>query len=132
MTALALAVPAAAKTPLTGKVCGSSRCVALTDPNTLWVTLVWSEPFSLVSAPRPKAFYRLTFRSSDGFRVLLLWPRGTGVIRADDRAALAPIYGRARSRPYWRTVSASVQAVLAQVTAGLTPYRAPTRWRRVP
>jgi hypothetical protein len=127
--ALALALSAEAKAPLTGSVCGSSRCVAFSSPNALWASLIWSEPFSLVSAPRPKTFYRLTFRSSEGFRWVALWPRGARVIRADDRAATPPIYGRAASRPYWRTVSVGVQAVLAQATAGVKPYRASARWR---
>ena len=127
--ALTLVGAATAKGPVAGNVCGTASCKAVTEPGTVYQALRWEGTFQVVRAPRPARFYTLTFSASapDGFRWSVLYVPARRLLRVDERAATPPEYGTP-VRPYWRTLGPSQLRLLAEVTRGVTPFRAPRRW----
>jgi hypothetical protein len=119
----------AAKEPVSGSVCGVDGCVVLAEPGTVHQALRWEGTFELVRAPRPAAFYRLTFFTSgpEGFRWTALYVPGRRLLRVDERGAVPPEFGHA-GRPYWRTVGRRQVRMLARLTVGVAPFPARARW----
>lgn len=129
--AVALAIPASAKAPPEGWLCGSSGCVSLSghkasSPFSSW----WSTPFVERPAPKPAPFVRVVLDQAapDGLApitwTLLYSPQRSAMRITQNR--VAPY--SAGVGPYWRAVPRSAQAALRRATSRVTPFSASRSW----
>ncbi len=127
LSALAVAGGAQAKGPDTARLCGASGCTTVRGGGGVAGLLDWmGSSFTLVDAPRPGPYYRITLRDRGTLFMTMLWLPSRHRIRV-----FQPVvpFAPDTQHPYWRPVSARGAAVLGRAVAGLRPFSAPRAWR---
>ena len=114
---LALALPAGAKEPVHGKVCGRSGCASFTGAS---LSFAGTNVFYRQLSPAP--YFKVTITLPPN--VIVPWPSGPIIYVPSKARWRVTMYGT----PAWYDVPDVDAAALKRAIRGLRPFRAPARW----